>query len=81
MSDDSVVRISAAPAASAKRKPALGRGLGALLGDVRREEPVASRSGQDGDGSPIQGLATLAVADIEPHPDQPRRHFDVPIVT
>lgn len=75
MSDDSVVRISAAPAAAAKRKPALGRGLGALLGDVRREEPVASRSGQDG-GSPVQGLATLAVADIEPHPEQPRRHFD-----
>ncbi len=75
MSDDSVVRISAAPTAPAKRKPALGRGLGALLGDVRREEPVASRSGQDGE-SPVQGLATLAVADIEPHPEQPRRHFD-----
>lgn len=82
MSDDPVVRISAAPApapasaAAAKRKPALGRGLGALLGDVRREEPLAARSGAQSGGSPVQGLASLAVSDIEPHPEQPRRHFD-----
>lgn len=69
----------------------LGRGLGALMGDARREEPlVATRplAGNDDGGTyggpddatmagrRADGLATLAVADIEPHPDQPRRHFD-----
>ena len=58
----------------------LGKGLGALLGETRREEPlVASRQLADvGEtGAPKgQGLAMLSVADIEPHPDQPRRHFD-----
>ncbi|GGD61807.1 ParB/RepB/Spo0J family partition protein [Erythrobacter arachoides] len=65
----------------------LGKGLGALLGEARREEPVAvQRAGSDASGeadhasTPPQGradgLASLAIADIEPHPDQPRRHFD-----
>lgn len=57
----------------------LGRGLGALMGEMRREEPL----GRDDEGgalgapvSPASGLAMLAVAMIEPHPEQPRRHFD-----
>ncbi len=59
----------------------LGRGLGALLGDVRREEPlVVAAQGTDparaGDNSTSSGLAMLAVAMIEPHPQQPRSHFD-----
>jgi ParB family chromosome partitioning protein len=77
MSDDPVIRISVAPAAPAslpKRKPpALGRGLGALLGETRREEPLVTGRGQG--AGPAGGLALLAVADIEPHPEQPRRHF------
>jgi ParB family chromosome partitioning protein len=78
MNDEPVVRISVPQAVAAvKRKPqALGRGLGALLGESRREESVggdrAAPSGAQGQA----GLAMLAVADIEPHPDQPRRHFD-----
>jgi ParB family chromosome partitioning protein len=77
MTDDPVVRISvppaSAPASPVKRKPpALGRGLGALLGETRREEALVS---ERGDAAPGGGLAMLAVADIEPHPDQPRRHF------
>lgn len=78
MSDDPVIRISVPPAAAAKRKPpALGRGLGALMGETRREEPLAvQRSGNDAPVLPNGGLAVLAVADIEPHPEQPRRHFD-----
>ena len=53
----------------------LGRGLGALLGDVRREEPLvtAARAAPDGE---MRGLAMLPVAAIEPHPNQPRSHFD-----
>jgi ParB family chromosome partitioning protein len=78
MNDDPVVRISvpaATPASPAKRKPpALGRGLGALLGETRREEALAGERGQGGEAA-SGGLAMLAVADIEPHPDQPRRHF------
>lgn len=73
MSDDHVVRI-----ASAKR-PALGRGLGALLGDARREEPLVVAPQSAGLGAAAlgtSGLAMLAVAQIVPHPDQPRRRFD-----
>lgn len=88
MSDESIVRISVptaepAGARSGRQKPkALGRGLGALLGETRREEPVAQSDEKD-DTSPTtarggagEGLRTLAVADITPHPDQPRRIFD-----
>jgi ParB family chromosome partitioning protein len=64
----------------------LGRGLGALMGETRREEPLAlSTSGRlhgvEYVASPSsgetrsEGLAHLSVAAIEPHPDQPRRHF------
>lgn len=62
----------------------LGKGLGALLGEARREEPVVRlnpRGAQDqGEEESRQSgnssLAVLPVARIEPHPDQPRRHFD-----
>jgi ParB family chromosome partitioning protein len=71
-------RIEVKPAARR-----LGRGLGALLGEARREEPLVV-PGTEGSSderslrtSPADGtLASLAVADIEPHPEQPRRHFD-----
>jgi ParB family chromosome partitioning protein len=62
----------------------LGKGLGALLGEARREEPVfrlnprASQEGgeESASAAPRDGLANLAVGAIEPHPDQPRRRFD-----
>ena len=63
-------------------KRGLGRGLGALLGEARREEPLVTpaMAGAHGDAvtpaRPTEGLASLAVAAIEPHPEQPRRHFD-----
>ena len=68
MSDDSVIRMTA-------KRPALGRGLGALLGESRREEPLVSAPTPSGNGS-TSGLAMLPVADIVPHPAQPRRRFD-----
>lgn len=78
MKDDSIIRLSphdpSAPAA--KRKPGLGRGLGALLGETRREEPLVSSAAGEGSPSTAGGLAMLAIADIEPHPTQPRRYFD-----
>jgi len=69
----------------ARRK--LGRGLGALLGEARREEPLVSRRETDAEpaavsqpvssgSAPRSGLATIPIASITPHPDQPRRHFD-----
>lgn len=60
------------------RRTGLGRGLGALMGEVRREEPIAriSVSPADAGESRDGGLALLTVASIEPHPEQPRRHFD-----
>ena len=51
------------------RPAGLGRGLNALLGEMAREAPV-------GYGSPAEGIRTLPVGSIQPHPDQPRRRFD-----
>jgi ParB family chromosome partitioning protein len=77
---------TAAPAATSSRRK-LGKGLGALLGEARREEPLV-RSGREhsaadkdaAESMPAEpgrgGLANLAVGSIEPHPDQPRRRFD-----
>jgi ParB family chromosome partitioning protein len=76
ISDGSIVRNLETPpeAAAAKRKPmALGRGLGALMGEVRREEPLTQAPVGE---TTKAGLSVLAVASIEPHPDQPRRRFD-----
>ncbi|MEE4451968.1 ParB/RepB/Spo0J family partition protein [Novosphingobium resinovorum] len=79
MNDDSIVRFSVPQAKAAGQKPkGLGRGLGALLGETRREEPVASAGGSGG-GSPASragGLAVLSISDIKPDPHQPRRHFE-----
>jgi ParB family chromosome partitioning protein len=58
-------------ASPARRRPSgLGRGLSALLGDAAQESPVA------GGGPARSGVQTMPVSSIEPHLDQPRRHFD-----
>ncbi|ANY19006.1 Chromosome-partitioning protein ParB [Tsuneonella dongtanensis] len=55
----------------------LGKGLGALLGETRREEPlVTSKSDGSSTSSVSGGLASLPVSAIEPLPGQPRRRFD-----
>ncbi|MCH2487197.1 MAG: ParB/RepB/Spo0J family partition protein [Erythrobacter sp.] len=68
------------------RKRKLGRGLGALMGETRREEPVApsvssaspaSASGNETTAQePREGLRSIAVSAISPLPNQPRTHFD-----
>ena len=69
------------------RKKKLGRGLGALMGEIQKERPVANTSSgrDDGDGdsaagvaqgSTSGGLAQIPVADIAPLPGQPRNRFD-----
>jgi ParB family chromosome partitioning protein len=52
-----------------KNRSGLGRGLGALMGDIAREQPV-------GTNEPVsQGVRMLPVGSISAHPGQPRRHF------
>lgn len=55
-----------------KRAMGLGRGLNALLGDVAREQPISG--GEEGAGG--GDVRLIAVADLSPHPGQPRKHFD-----
>ena len=54
-----------------KRPHGLGRGLSALLGDVAREEPVAPAAAPSS-----KAVQNIEVSLIQPHPEQPRRHFD-----
>ncbi|WP_232495152.1 ParB/RepB/Spo0J family partition protein [Novosphingobium kaempferiae] len=79
MNDDPIIRFSIPQpkAAGGAQKPkGLGRGLGALLGETRREEPVAP-SGGGGTIAPSRGgLAVLSISDIKPDPHQPRRYFE-----
>lgn len=74
MSEEAPATTLKTPAAP--RRAALGRGLGALLGETRREEAVVARAGEPVAVASGTGLMLLPVAQIEPHPDQPRRHFD-----
>ncbi|MGX7951208.1 ParB/RepB/Spo0J family partition protein [Tsuneonella sp. HG249] len=74
------IRFSIPERPKSDSRRALGRGLGALLGETRREEPLVT--GADGDEQvnsksyASSGLASIAVASIEPLPGQPRRRFD-----
>lgn len=66
-----------AKALGRKRPSGLGRGLNALLGEAVREEPLVRRGdAAPGEGMQVTGLRTLPLADIRPHPGQPRRWFD-----
>lgn len=60
-----------------RRKQALGKGLGALLGQppaARQEVPTASPAAVP--DTPKGDLLELPVASISPNPRQPRQHFD-----
>ena len=87
MSDETIPAAGEVSPAPRRKSPALGRGLQALLGETRREEPLNPSTVTEAGGVPVRGssqqavpvnggLAVLAVSSIEPHPDQPRRHFD-----
>lgn len=71
------LEISALSRGSAEKPRRLGKGLGALLGESRREEPLVRRD--DPDETPLPGataLRMLALATIKPLPGNPRKHFD-----
>lgn len=83
---DGVDAVKSAPKPGLKSAPRkLGRGLGSLMGDVLREEPLVtgvgvvattSTGGPPSSGKSAMGLANLAISSIEPDPNQPRSHFD-----
>ncbi len=75
--------LTVPPRSAADRKRKLGKGLGALLGETRKEEPLTLTNevpmGKIGDNSGnyiVNGLAQLAISSIEPLPGQPRQNFD-----
>lgn len=63
---------------SADKPRRLGKGLGALLGETRREEPLVRREDAPAE-APAAGaspLRMLAIASIKPLPGNPRKYFD-----
>ncbi len=62
-----------------RRKTGLGRGLDALLGEAINDKPrdESSNSPNERGDNQLNKSNTLmvAIADISPHPDQPRRQF------
>ncbi len=76
------IRLSAVRG-PADRRQKLGKGLGALLGETQREEPLIRRdngvknNGLEGTSVPAAGqISAIQVSAIEPLPGQPRSHFD-----
>lgn len=84
MSDDRVQSVEmTTPSRAAVEKPRrLGKGLGALLGETRREEPLV-RASETASGEPAAppalgetALRMVALAAIKPLPGNPRKYFD-----
>lgn len=59
-----------------KRRPALGRGLGALIPSAPTPKPEPEAAAEPTDRDPGTGLRTLPIEELSPSPDQPRKHFD-----
>jgi ParB family chromosome partitioning protein len=53
-----------------KPRSGLGRGLGALMGDIAKEQPITAGPGT------AAGIRSLPVGSLSPHPGQPRRYFN-----
>ncbi|MCP5384878.1 MAG: ParB/RepB/Spo0J family partition protein [Sphingomonadaceae bacterium] len=71
------IRFSVPLRNAADKPKRLGKGLGALMGETRREEPLVTDGRTNADpGASTSGLASLPVSSIEPLPGQPRRRFD-----
>ncbi len=75
------IKLTVPERTPADRKKKLGKGLGALLGETRREEPLV-RTGQDETSPNADGqvsdspMKSLAIASISPLPGNPRKTFD-----
>ncbi|MEL7199391.1 MAG: ParB/RepB/Spo0J family partition protein [Pseudomonadota bacterium] len=83
------IEFSVPQRSTAARKKKLGKGLGALLGETQREEPLvqsevtpaSSASQQNASSSEFVSdanspLKMLSIASISPLPGNPRKHFD-----
>lgn len=81
------IRFSVPQRSAADRKKKLGKGLGALLGETKREEPLVSQKAPEkqdsSEGSTPEAvnpgdspLKSLPIAAIAPLPGNPRKHFD-----
>lgn len=77
------IRFSVPQRSPADRKKKLGKGLGALLGETQREEPLVREDDASGEASAAptaassdSALQSLPIARIEPLPGNPRKHFD-----
>lgn len=81
------IRFSVPQRAPGDRKKKLGKGLGALLGETKREEPlvtqtsnkkqgVSAKSTSESEIASESPLKSLPIASIEPLPGNPRKHFD-----
>lgn len=70
--------ISSISRTSVEKPRRLGKGLGALLGETRREEPLVRREDAPVEAPSAGGasLRMLALATIKPLPGNPRKHFD-----
>lgn len=85
-SNNEPIRFSVPQRTPADRKKKLGKGLGALMGETRREEPLVQGAPKDDAQSGVQAdavpggssspLKSLAIALIDPLPGNPRKHFD-----
>jgi len=79
MSDNSAQSAEMTANSRGDDKPRrLGRGLGALLGETRREEPLVRREDAPAEAAApgTSPLRNLALATIKPLPGNPRKHFD-----
>ena len=77
------IRFSVPQRAPTDKKNRLGKGLGALLGETKREEPLVRSEAEQaaaegrGDASPSSSpLKSLPIAQITPLPGNPRKYFD-----
>lgn len=82
-STNQMIDIPSVSRASAERPRRLGKGLGALLGETRREEPLVraeaaalAAGSEAGAAMPSSPLRMLPLASIRPLPGNPRKHFD-----
>lgn len=69
--------LTAISRAGTDRPRRLGKGLGALLGETRREEPLVRR--EEPAEAPADGsspLRMVAISSIKPLPGNPRKYFD-----
>ncbi|WP_299195758.1 ParB/RepB/Spo0J family partition protein [uncultured Erythrobacter sp.] len=73
------IRFSVPQRGPTDRKKKLGKGLGALMGETKREEPLVRGEGgaSSSDGDALDSpLKSLTIASIGPLPGNPRKHFD-----